>query len=214
MQLQWHGRSPTNRFCRWIVVCFMCAHEISYVYSHVCVKTPCFDDNLVRYLHISAFGTFSRQSSSKVPTRHVTVWFCEPKFCERKRTCLVGALCNVIGILSTTYKVCVMRCYTLCGIAQGSCRDRSPWAYLYDPRSGAHYSSWRWVGVLRQLHLTPGILDSDAGTPLSTLSESPLRALEKTKYLCFRKCLYDMDCCTTALYLLVLSWLKTKPKSR
>jgi hypothetical protein len=170
MQLQWHGRSPTNRFCRWIVVCFMCAHEISYVYSHVCVKAPCFDDNLVHYLHISVFGTFSRQSSSKVPTGHVTVWFCEPKFCERKRTCLVGALCNVIGILSTTYKVCVMRCYTLCGIAQGSCRDRSPWAYLYDPRSGAHYSSWRWVGVLRQLHLTPGILDSDAGTPLSTLS--------------------------------------------
>jgi hypothetical protein len=40
-------RSPTKRFSRWIVVCFMCAHESSYVYSHVCSKAPCFDDNLV-----------------------------------------------------------------------------------------------------------------------------------------------------------------------
>jgi hypothetical protein len=25
---------------RWIVVCFMCAHESSYVYSHVCGRAP------------------------------------------------------------------------------------------------------------------------------------------------------------------------------
>ena len=36
-----------KRFCRWVVVCFMCVHETSYVYSHVCScsKAPCLDDN-------------------------------------------------------------------------------------------------------------------------------------------------------------------------
>jgi hypothetical protein len=43
-------RSSTKRFCWWIVVCFMCAHDNSYVYSHVCAKAPCLDDNLVRRL--------------------------------------------------------------------------------------------------------------------------------------------------------------------
>jgi hypothetical protein len=31
-------RMPTKCFCRWIVVCFICDHEFSYVYSHVCAK--------------------------------------------------------------------------------------------------------------------------------------------------------------------------------
>ena len=193
MELQWHGLSPKNLFCRWIVVCFMCAHEISYVYSHVCVKAPCFDDNLVRYLHISAFGTFSRQSSSKVPTRHVTVWFCEPKFCERKRTCLVGALCNVIGILSTTYKVCVMRCWS------------TVWCSLLILKmswcpAAAALNSWHSRLWCRNSSLHP------LRVPITRSWENQVSV--------FHKCLYDMDCCTTALYLLVLSWLKTKPKSR
>ena len=129
------------------------------------------------------------------------------------RKCLVGDLFKVIGILSTTYKVCVMWCCTLCGIAQGSCRDRSPWAYLYDPRSGGHYSSWRWVGVLRQLHLTPGILDSDAGTPLLHPLRVPITRSWENQVICLsNKCLYDIDCCTTVLYFLVLSWLKPDPK--
>ena len=37
-----------KHFCRWIIGCFMCAHELSYVYSHVWSKAPCVDDNLVR----------------------------------------------------------------------------------------------------------------------------------------------------------------------
>ena len=57
--------NPTKRFCWWIVVFFMCAHEISYVYSHVCARAPCLDDNPVRKLDISAFATLSQQSSFK-----------------------------------------------------------------------------------------------------------------------------------------------------
>ena len=34
-------------FCRWIFVCFVCAHESSYIYLHVCAKAPCLDDNPV-----------------------------------------------------------------------------------------------------------------------------------------------------------------------
>jgi hypothetical protein len=49
---------------------------------------------------------------------------------ERKWTCLVGALCRTIGILSTTYKVCVFLSCMLREIAQRSCRGRSPWAYF------------------------------------------------------------------------------------
>ena len=69
-----------------------------------------------------------------------------------------------MGVLSTICKVCVIQWYTLCEVPQTS--SRSPWAYLYDPRSGGHYSTWRWVGVLRKLHLTPGLLDSETTTPL------------------------------------------------
>jgi len=58
-------RSPTKRFCRWIVLCFMCSYESSHDYSHVCSKVPCLDDNLVHYLHLSTFGTLSQQWSSK-----------------------------------------------------------------------------------------------------------------------------------------------------
>jgi ABC-type Fe3+ transport system permease subunit len=76
-------------------------------------------------------------------------------------TCLVGVLCKGIGILSIIYKVCVMMYCSLCEIAQRSCRDRFPWAYFYDPPSGAHYSSWGWVDLQVQRHLTPGILDSE-----------------------------------------------------
>ncbi len=42
------SRNRTQWFCRWIVVCFMCAHESSYVYSYVCTKESCLDDKLVR----------------------------------------------------------------------------------------------------------------------------------------------------------------------
>ncbi len=31
MQLHWHVENPTKRFRRWIVVCFMCVHESSYL---------------------------------------------------------------------------------------------------------------------------------------------------------------------------------------
>ena len=88
----------------------MCAHEISYVYSHVCVKAPCFDDNLVRYLHISAFGTLSQEYCYKNRTRDVVVSFCCPKLCENNGTCLVRALWKVIGLLRTIAKVCVLLC--------------------------------------------------------------------------------------------------------
>ncbi len=40
----------------------MCAHETSYVYSHECVKSSCFDENLVRYLHIRVFWSFQHWS--------------------------------------------------------------------------------------------------------------------------------------------------------
>jgi hypothetical protein len=73
---------------------------------------------------------------------YIVILFLHRDFsCEHKctlYTCLVGALWKVIFILSTTYKVCVMLFCTLCEITQRSCRDRSPWTYLYDPRSGAH----------------------------------------------------------------------------
>ena len=85
-------------------MCFMCAHESSYVYSHVCSKAPCFDDNLVLELHIIDFGTLLQQSPSKSRQDMLRVIF-ELKVSERKRTCLVGDLCKVIGIFSTTYKV-------------------------------------------------------------------------------------------------------------
>ena len=38
-------RNQTKWFCRWIVGCIMCAHETSYVHSHECVKSRCFDEN-------------------------------------------------------------------------------------------------------------------------------------------------------------------------
>ena len=36
--------------------------------------------------------------------------FCCPKLCENKGTCLVRALCKVIGLLRTIAKVCVLLC--------------------------------------------------------------------------------------------------------
>jgi hypothetical protein len=39
----------------------MCEHETSYVYSHEYAKSSCFDENLVRYLHIRAFWTVSQE---------------------------------------------------------------------------------------------------------------------------------------------------------
>ena len=65
MQLYWHVENPTERFCRWIVVCFMCEHESSYVYSYVCVKTSFLDDQLVRWFHFSIFGTLSQECCGK-----------------------------------------------------------------------------------------------------------------------------------------------------
>ncbi len=90
-------------------------------------------------------------------------WCC-PKFCERKYTCLVATPCKTIDILNTIYKVCVFLSCTLCEITQRSCRDGSPWVYFYDPPSGARYSSRGWVGLQLQLHLTPGLLDSETST--------------------------------------------------
>jgi hypothetical protein len=49
---------------------------------------------------------------------------------------------------------------------QRSCRDRSPWVYLCDPRSGPHCSSRGWVDLKLKVYLTPGRLDSGTGTPL------------------------------------------------
>ena len=60
-----------------------------------------------------------------------------------KFTSLVGALCKTICVLSTICKVCVMLCCMVCEISQGSCLDHSPWDYLWDPRPGSQYSSWR-----------------------------------------------------------------------
>ncbi len=55
------SRRQAKWFCRWIVVFVMCAHKTSYVYSHECVKSSCFDENLVRYLHIRIFWTVSQE---------------------------------------------------------------------------------------------------------------------------------------------------------
>jgi hypothetical protein len=46
-------------------VYFLCVHESSYVYSYVCAKASCLDDKLVRYLHISVFGTLLQECCSK-----------------------------------------------------------------------------------------------------------------------------------------------------
>jgi hypothetical protein len=54
-------RRQTKWFCRWIVVFVMCVHETSYVYSDECVKSSCFDENLVRYLHFRVFWTVSQE---------------------------------------------------------------------------------------------------------------------------------------------------------
>jgi hypothetical protein len=103
---------------------------------------------------------------------------------------------KVIPILSTLYKVCVIPWCTLCEIVQKSCRDRSPWAYLYDPRSGDHYSSWRWVGVLWQMHLTPGLLDFESSKSLLHPLRIPITRCWKTVtqvIWIWQKCLYDME---------------------
>ncbi len=82
-----------------------------------------------------------------------------------------------------------------------------PWSFpmslFYDSPSGPHYSSWGWVGLQLQLHLTPGLLDSEASTPLLHPLRIPTR-VGKTKESGFwNGCLYDMKCYTTALRPLV-----------
>jgi hypothetical protein len=95
--------------------------------------------------------TDTQEDEEKSPV----VWFFWPKLCERKWTCLVGRLYITNGLLSTIFKVCVFLWWILCEITQRLSCDRSPWFYLYDPRSGTHYSTSGWVILDLQLHLTP-----------------------------------------------------------
>ncbi len=57
---------------------FMGTHKSSYVYSYVCVKAPCLDDNPLHWLHISGFAILSHLSSQYLQCLClpvlVTVW--------------------------------------------------------------------------------------------------------------------------------------------
>jgi hypothetical protein len=41
--------------------CLSCVRTKLHVYSHECPKSSCFDENLVHYLHIRAFGPYHRK---------------------------------------------------------------------------------------------------------------------------------------------------------
>ena len=97
------------------------------------------------------------------------VWFCWPKLCSRKWTCLVGRLCIDNGLFSTIFKVCVFLCCILCEVGRRWSWDRSTWSYLYDPRSGVHLSSSGWIVLDLEMHLTPVLLDSETTVPLPSL---------------------------------------------
>jgi hypothetical protein len=57
----------------------------------------------------------------------------------RTQVHMSGRRCAQPMAFSTLFsKFVSSRCWMLCEIAQRSLRDRSPWSYLYDPRSGAH----------------------------------------------------------------------------
>ncbi len=71
-------------------MCFMCSHEISYVESHVCVKTSCLDDNLVLWIHISVFETLSLEWKSG--QERLSRDFAGQSSCELNCTCLVRCL--------------------------------------------------------------------------------------------------------------------------
>jgi hypothetical protein len=124
-------RSPTKWLCWWIVVCFMCSHEVTYVESHVCVKTSCLDDDLVRMsVLLGPFHWNTPISPDKRCRRRIVLVNNSQSSCERKCTCLVRCLYTVIGHLISIFKVCVSVYYMLCETTQRSCRHRSPWAYL------------------------------------------------------------------------------------
>jgi hypothetical protein len=126
-------RGKEQWFCRVIVVCFMCPHDSSYVYSYlfICLQTGPLDSYQCFWDLIT--GTFMQDRTIDAAVR----WY-RPKLCERKRICPVGRLCIPNGLLSTIFKVCVLLWCMMYEITQRWSRDRSPWSYLYDPRSGTH----------------------------------------------------------------------------
>jgi hypothetical protein len=73
----------TSNPCRWIVMFVMCPHETSYVYSHECVKSSCFDENLVCQIHIRVFWTVSSVLYSKLVCSCVA-------YCEKSNKNRVG----------------------------------------------------------------------------------------------------------------------------
>ena len=150
IQLHWHVEKPDEAIlpvdCRVFHVCvqkFICLlTRLSEGTVFGRQPSPLASSVVLRPCH--RFAPLSPDKTCYI----VTTWFYRPKSSERKCTCLVGDLCKTIGILSTIYKVGFFLFWMLCEIAQRSCRDRSSWAYLFDPRSGTHYSCNSWTSRL------------------------------------------------------------------
>ncbi len=92
-------------------------------------------------------------------TRDTVVWFCWPNLCEHKFTCLVGGVHNQWSFQHCFQSLCLPvpeYCVT-------SHKDRVV-IVPHDLIGMIH--GLVWVGLDQHLHLTPVLLDSEAGTPL------------------------------------------------
>jgi hypothetical protein len=95
-----------------IVVCFMCVYDSSYVYSQICVKTPCLDNNLCWTKF--CLGNTSTHVYSDLCSKPLAFWALFTKFvscCDgrcakshKDRAVIVPheLICRIHGLVVTT----------------------------------------------------------------------------------------------------------------
>ena len=117
-------------------------------------------------LNISAFVPSSVRGFEKPGQTRFPCVFVALLRCAHTLTCIFRGLQLHVSTDSCMSKVRSLVLHALCNHGENLSENPSSCTYFKDPRSGVHYSCWRWVPLQLHMHINPGLLDCEDTTPL------------------------------------------------